>query len=140
MTESTESIVPNAEPNVPHQELFIDESLQLKQLDLSQAERLFELTEQDRDYLSQWLPWPEHTKSIEDSREFIESMIAKRASGEARWALGVAEALKLETPSILAAFNVRLGSQNGEVNFATKLLAAMRNKFGGHTINKSSDE
>jgi ribosomal-protein-serine acetyltransferase len=82
MTESTESIVPNVEPNVPHQELFIDEGLQLKQLDLSQAERLFELTEQDRAYLSQWLPWPEHTKSIEDSREFIETMIAKRASGE----------------------------------------------------------
>ena len=61
-------------------------------------------------------------------------------SGEARWALGVAEALKLETPSILAAFDVRIRSQTGEVNFATKLLAAMRNKFGGHTLNNDSDK
>jgi len=30
---------------------------------------------------------------------------------------------------------VRLASQKGETNFATKLLAAMRNKFGGHAIN-----
>jgi len=38
-------------------------------------------------------------------------------------------------PAIKAAFDVRLASQQGEVNFATKLLAAMRNKFGGHQIN-----
>ena len=41
MIESAEFVV----PNVHYQELFVDESLQLKQLDLSQAERLFELTE-----------------------------------------------------------------------------------------------
>jgi 6-phosphogluconate dehydrogenase len=39
-------------------------------------------------------------------------------------------------PSIQASFDVRLASQQGEVNFATKLLAAMRNKFGGHQLNK----
>jgi 6-phosphogluconate dehydrogenase (decarboxylating) len=30
---------------------------------------------------------------------------------------------------------VRLESQQGNVSFATKLLAAMRNRFGGHAIN-----
>jgi 6-phosphogluconate dehydrogenase len=39
-------------------------------------------------------------------------------------------------PSIQASFDVRLASQKGETNFATKLLAAMRNKFGGHALNK----
>lgn len=61
-------------------------------------------------------------------------------SGEARWALDLANELKIETPSISAAFDVRLRSQKGEVNFATKLLAAMRNKFGGHIINKDNNE
>jgi len=61
-------------------------------------------------------------------------------SGEARWALELAKELKVETPSISAAFDVRLRSQKGEVNFATKLLAAMRNKFGGHAINKDNNE
>jgi 6-phosphogluconate dehydrogenase len=56
-------------------------------------------------------------------------------SGEARWTLEVAKQLNKEMPSIQAAFDVRLASQKGEVNFATKLLAAMRNKFGGHEIN-----
>ena len=35
-----------------------------------------------------------------------------------------------------SAFDVRLASQKGKVNFATKLLAAMRNAFGGHDVNK----
>ncbi|PIR68676.1 6-phosphogluconate dehydrogenase [Candidatus Nomurabacteria bacterium CG_4_10_14_0_2_um_filter_30_12] len=56
-------------------------------------------------------------------------------SGEARWALETAKSLNIETPSIQAAFDVRLASQKGNVNFATKLLALMRNAFGGHKIN-----
>jgi 6-phosphogluconate dehydrogenase len=56
-------------------------------------------------------------------------------SGEARWTLEVAKELGKPLPSIQAAFDVRLESQKGEVNFATKMLAAMRNKFGGHAIN-----
>jgi 6-phosphogluconate dehydrogenase len=57
-------------------------------------------------------------------------------SGEARWALEVARDFKIETPSIRAAFDVRIESQKGKINFATKLLALMRNAFGGHKINE----
>ena len=61
-------------------------------------------------------------------------------SGEARWTLETANELGIPMPSIQAAFDVRLASQkpdaveSGDINFATKLLAAMRNKFGGHNI------
>lgn len=57
-------------------------------------------------------------------------------SGEARWTLETAKDLGISMPSIQASFDVRLASQQGDVNFATKLLAAMRNKFGGHELNK----
>lgn len=56
-------------------------------------------------------------------------------SGEARWTLETASQLGISLPSIQASFDVRLESQKGRTNFATKLLAAMRNKFGGHDIN-----
>jgi 6-phosphogluconate dehydrogenase len=56
-------------------------------------------------------------------------------SGEARWALEVAKDFNIETPAISSSFNVRLESQKGKINFATKLLALMRNAFGGHKIN-----
>ncbi len=64
----------------------------------------------------------------------IDGFVAE--SGEARWTLEVAKEKNLPMPSIQAAFDVRLASQKGETNFATKLLAAMRNKFGGHQLNK----
>lgn len=66
--------------------------------------------------------------------EGIDGYVAE--SGEARWTLETAKSLNIDTPSIQAAFDVRLASQQGHINFATKLLAAMRNKFGGHTLNK----
>jgi 6-phosphogluconate dehydrogenase len=66
--------------------------------------------------------------------EGIDGFVAE--SGEARWTLETARDLQLPMPSIQAAFDVRVASQKGEVNFATKLLAAMRNKFGGHNLNK----
>lgn len=58
-------------------------------------------------------------------------------SGEARWTLENAAELGIPLPAIQAAFDVRLKSQQGETNYSTKLLAAMRNKFGGHEVNKS---
>jgi 6-phosphogluconate dehydrogenase len=66
--------------------------------------------------------------------EGVEGYVAE--SVEARWTLETADELGIPMPSIQAAFDVRLASQKGEVNFATKLLSAMRNKFGGHNLNK----
>lgn len=56
-------------------------------------------------------------------------------SGEARWALEAAEELGITLPAIQASFDVRVASQKGETNFATKIVAAQRNKFGGHNLN-----
>lgn len=66
------------------------------------------------------------------SLDGIEGVVAE--SGEARWTLETANELGIALPAIQTSFDVRLASQRGEVNFATKLLAAMRNKFGGHNI------
>ncbi len=73
--------------------------------------------------------------ALKESAELdgISGVVAE--SGEARWTLEAANELGIALPSIQAAFDVRLASQAGNVNFSTKLLAAMRNKFGGHDIN-----
>ncbi len=56
-------------------------------------------------------------------------------SGEARWTLETAKDFGIPMPAIQASFDVRLASQQGQTDFSTKLLAAMRAKFGGHDIN-----
>lgn len=57
-------------------------------------------------------------------------------SGEARWTLEAAQESGLTLPAIKTALDVRLASAQGNVSYATKLLAELRNKFGGHKINK----
>lgn len=56
-------------------------------------------------------------------------------SGEARWAIETAHSLDMTLPCIEQAFQVRLDTQIGKTSFATKTVAAQRNRFGGHNIN-----
>lgn len=73
-------------------------------------------------------------EALKESPELEEIPGVVAESGEARWALETAKELEIPLPAIQAAFDVRLRSQEGETDFSTKLLAAMRNKFGGHDI------
>jgi ribosomal-protein-serine acetyltransferase len=47
---------------------------------MSDAERIFQLVEQNREYLAKWLPWVSDTKSVEDSKTFLESVEANHTS------------------------------------------------------------
>lgn len=49
----------------------IDEELSLKLLELKDAERVFEITNQSREYLREWLPWLDITTKLEDTKGFI---------------------------------------------------------------------
>lgn len=57
-------------------------------------------------------------------------------SGEGRWTYQAAERAQVAMPALREALAVREASQHGHHIFATKLLAAMRNKFGGHPLNR----
>ncbi|MGH7241773.1 MAG: NADP-dependent phosphogluconate dehydrogenase [Candidatus Saccharimonadales bacterium] len=56
-------------------------------------------------------------------------------NGEGRWTLETAQAMNIPMPVLQASLDVRKASREGDVSFATQMLAAMRNKFGGHAIN-----
>ncbi|MFJ5717356.1 GNAT family N-acetyltransferase [Neobacillus sp. NPDC093127] len=50
----------------------IDEEVSLKLIELKDAERIFELTNQNREHLREWLPWLDMTTKIEDTKGFIQ--------------------------------------------------------------------
>ncbi len=101
-------------------------------LDLAEAGMVW----QNGSVVTSWLNELARQALAESSTlEGVDGYVAE--SGEARWTIETAKDLGIPLPSIESAFQVRLASQRGEVNFATKLLAAMRNKFGGHSINKT---
>jgi len=53
----------------------IDEDISLRMLTNNDADRLFEITDQSRIYLREWLPWVDQTKTIKDSETFIQMSI-----------------------------------------------------------------
>jgi len=56
-------------------------------------------------------------------------------SGEGRWAVAEAIDLNVPAPAITLALFARIASRDDD-SFAAKMLAAMRNQFGGHDIKK----
>ncbi len=69
------------------------------------------------------------------SLEGVDGYVAE--SGEGRWTLETGAQSGIPLPALASALAVRKESQEGKTSYATKLLAAMRNKFGGHAINKN---
>jgi 6-phosphogluconate dehydrogenase len=57
-------------------------------------------------------------------------------SGEGRWTIEEATALDVPTPAITASLYARLYSR-GNGDFTHRVLAALRNQFGGHAVKKA---
>lgn len=55
--------------------LSIDNDLELKQLELSDAADIFETIDAQRDYLGKWLPFVEGTKQLSDTENFVRSVV-----------------------------------------------------------------
>lgn len=49
----------------------IDDDIRLELLKARHAEELFKLTDQNREYLGQWLPWVDSVQQPEDTTQFI---------------------------------------------------------------------
>jgi len=59
----------------------LDERTELRLLEPRHAPELFELIDRNREHLGQWLAFPDYTKSVDDSRRFIESRLRALARG-----------------------------------------------------------
>ncbi len=59
----------------------VNEDISLRILSIRDAEALFQITDQSREHLRQWLPWVDETKTVEDSRSFIKNSFQLYADG-----------------------------------------------------------
>jgi ribosomal-protein-serine acetyltransferase len=59
----------------------IEDGLVLKSLELREAEPLMLLIGENREYLRQWLPWLDATRTIEEMVAFVESAVKQETSG-----------------------------------------------------------
>ena len=61
----------------------IDRDLKLSLSIPQYAEELFELTDKNREFLKQWLPWLDSVKEISDTRDFLKLQLLRFQTGEA---------------------------------------------------------
>jgi len=58
----------------------VSDEIQLKLLELRDAEEVFALTDASRSYLQEWLPWVDATRTLDDSKAFIQSTLQQFAA------------------------------------------------------------
>ncbi len=68
--------------------LKIDSELELRQLSERDGTTLFDLTDKNRRYLRQWLPWLDDTTSVIDTLQFINA-VTNKASGNSGYTFGI---------------------------------------------------
>ena len=59
----------------------IDDDISLRQLRLDDADTLFALTEENRAYLREWLPWVDAVRGVTDTFEFIRGTERRSSEG-----------------------------------------------------------
>lgn len=58
----------------------IDNDIELRLLEIKNTKELFELTKSCKDYLREWLPWVDGSKTCDDTKAFIEFTMKQFAS------------------------------------------------------------
>lgn len=66
-----------------YQVIIVDQEIILRQLRIEDAAAMAHLVDTDREYLSRWMEWVEHSTSVDDSAAFIQKTIEERAEGDA---------------------------------------------------------
>jgi ribosomal-protein-serine acetyltransferase len=60
----------------------VDDRTRLAMIERRDAEPVYTLVDQCRSYLREWLPWVDHSRSVEDTRAYIETALKQHASDE----------------------------------------------------------
>jgi len=63
--------------------ISIDKHLHLRQMQREDVNDLFTLVDNNREYLSKWLPWVDATKKPTDTASFVSSTLEARQNGSA---------------------------------------------------------
>jgi ribosomal-protein-serine acetyltransferase len=60
----------------------LTDDAELRLLEMYHAGELFDLTDRNRHYLRQWLPWLDSTQTVDDTRNFIKDTLQQFADNE----------------------------------------------------------
>lgn len=62
--------------------ISVDADIELRLVAEGDAPRIFQLTDRDRAYLREWLPWVDRTRTVADSEGFVQRSLDQMRRGE----------------------------------------------------------
>ena len=74
--------MPSDDSTLPQSVLLVEEGLELRQIELADAEELFAAVDTNRGHLKEWLPWLDETNSVEEEISFITTTLEEYGRGE----------------------------------------------------------
>lgn len=126
-------------------EIQVNDQVSMQSLHPGHAQVLFELTDLNRDYLRQWVPWLDSTVTVKDTDKFIQSAIEQDESGQGpQFAIfyhgsmcGVIGFHKIDRPNRIAAIGYWLARSHtgkGIITLAAQELLSLG--FRTYNLNK----
>ena len=92
----------------------VDKDIYLMLIRNKDDEELFQLIDSSRDYLRQWLPWVDESKSVENTREFIEAS-KKQFLSESGFQAGIWYKEKLV--GVIGFHSINWGNRNSSIGY-----------------------
>ncbi len=122
--------------------LEVDEELTLRMLSIRDAEALFKLIDQSRDYLKEWLPWVAANQTISDSEKYIKESFYTYANQKDLRAgiflnsklVGVLGFNEIDLSNRIATIGYWLGQSYQKQGIMTRSVAALLH-YGFYTLN-----
>lgn len=114
---------------------IINQKIDMRLLEIRQAEQLFLLVESNREHLRRWLPWLDNTKSVEEIKSFIKRSLEKFSSDNGCHAgiwyednlAGVIGIHEINWPNKCASFGYWLGEKFQGKGIMTRACEALIN-------------
>jgi len=123
-------------------EIVVNGRVSLEALSLDHVQKLYDLTEANREYLREWLPWLDHIKSSTDTKEFINNTVKPGAAPHFavlydRSVCGVAGFHEINTQHRIGSIGYWLACQYvGSGIITTAVHKLLKIGFNEHALNK----
>ena len=114
-----------------HFPIKLKDSIILRPYARADASIIFHTVDENREHLQRWFPWVKATQKVEDSLEFLTTIVEDEQQKGTGIHLGIFD-ISIEEEKLLGAVairNINLSNHSGEVSYTTTLMPRLAQRL-----------